>query len=132
VGLIAGPAERGASATRSVHCVRSSSKVVDEVTALLQREVAARVGPDSTFEERREVGARVVAEVLRDCRMKFGPSSNHNGDDYQEAGGPIVQPREHGMLLGSAQSLWIDQLDENALLGRPDLEVEVSEEIHPE
>jgi hypothetical protein len=41
-----------------------SSKVVDEVTALLQREVAARLGPDSTFEERRDVGARVMAEVL--------------------------------------------------------------------
>ena len=41
-----------------------SSKVVGEVTALLQREVAARLGPDSTFEQRREVGARVMAEVL--------------------------------------------------------------------
>lgn len=40
------------------------SKVVDEVTALLQREVAARLGPGSTFEERRDVGARVMAEVL--------------------------------------------------------------------
>ena len=41
-----------------------SSKVVGEVTALLQREVAARLGRDSTFEERRDVGARVMSEVL--------------------------------------------------------------------
>lgn len=52
---------------RTVDRSRSSqppSKVVDEVTALLRREVAARLGPHSTFEERRDVGARVMAEVL--------------------------------------------------------------------
>ena len=27
---------------------------------------------------------------------------------------------------------WLDQLDDDALLGRPDLEVEVSEEVHSE
>lgn len=80
--------------------------MVEEVTALLQREVAAHVGPDSTFEERREVGARAAIRS----------SSPENTECF----------------LAPRRASWIDQLDENALLGRPDLEVEVSEEIHPE
>jgi hypothetical protein len=35
-----------------------------------------------------------------------------------------------GQALRAAVRSWIDQLDEDASLGRPDLEVEVSEEVH--
>lgn len=47
------------------------SKFVDQLTAALRLEVAAQLGPTSTFEQRREAGARLMSDVLAKVTEEF-------------------------------------------------------------
>ena len=47
------------------------SKVVEQLTAALRLEVAAQLGPTSTFEQRREAGARLMADALATVTEEF-------------------------------------------------------------
>ena len=50
---------------------RPSPKIVAELVALIRVEVSAQLGPNSTFEQRREAGARVMSEMLADVSEEF-------------------------------------------------------------
>lgn len=50
---------------------KPSPKIVEELAALIRREVSAQLGPNSTFEQRREAGARVMSEVLAEVSDEF-------------------------------------------------------------
>ncbi|MBA3538428.1 MAG: hypothetical protein H0T79_02265 [Deltaproteobacteria bacterium] len=40
-----------------------------EIADLIDREIAARLGPDSTFEQRQEMAAAVMAEAITQLQL---------------------------------------------------------------
>lgn len=63
----------------------SPSKAVEELVARVRIEVAAQLGPNSTFEQRREASARLMAEALAGLTGEVGIEGE--ADDRVKEGG---------------------------------------------
>lgn len=63
----------------------SPSKAVVELVARVRIEVAAQLGPNSTFEQRREASARLMAEALAGLTEEVGVEGE--ADDRVKEGG---------------------------------------------